>query len=41
MKNNMKIHILVKDLKFGYAIPLYDMAEEKRKTSIAMPNKKI
>ena len=41
MKNNMKIHILVKDLKFGSAIPLYAMAEDKIKTSIAMPNKNI
>ena len=41
MKNSLKIHILVKDLKFGYAIPLYAMAEEKRKTSIATPNKNI
>ena len=41
MKNNMKIHILVKDLKFGSAIPSYAMAEEKTKKSIAMPNKNI
>ena len=41
MKNNMKIHILVKDLKLESAIPSYAMAEEKTKTSIATPNKNI
>ena len=41
MKNNMKIHILVKDLKFCSVIPLYAMAEDKIKTSFAMPNKYI
>ena len=41
MKNSMKIHVLVKDLKFGYAIPLNAMAVEMRKTSFAMPDKNI